>query len=126
MSDLVGVRRFAQIDEPEGFKPGDYLAESKPQCPVSQCFEKTDITCPLCQRRRLNKTTRKAPRCIGRVMYVIGLVKDGRQEVIYDPLPRTHIMLSCSLCKLTFSAVNTTNSPYRRATASAERAAARG
>lgn len=50
------------------------------------------VKCPYCERR----LQRAVPSPEGRVARVLGEPMNGKQEVIYDPLPKTHIALHCS------------------------------
>ena len=68
----------------------------------------------FCQGR-LVKKTQKGARTAGRVLRLVGEPKDDCQEVIFDPIPRTHIVLGCDRCHLYFTALNTPESPYQRA-----------
>jgi hypothetical protein len=63
----------------------------------------------------LVKKTQKGARTAGRVLRLVGKPKDDFQEVILDPIPRTHIVLGCDRCRLYFTALNTPHSLYQQA-----------
>ena len=114
-SELTGVRRFVRLAPSQRLDPGRYVADDSPQHhPLQECFEPVPVACPYCQGR-LVKKTEKGARTAGRVLRLVGEPKDGVQEVIFDPIPRTHIVLGCDRCHLYFTALNTPDSPYQRA-----------
>lgn len=113
-SELTGVRRFVRLAPTQRLDPGRYVADESPNQPVEQCFERVPVACPFCQGR-LVKKTEKGARTAGRVLRLVGEPKNGVQEVIFDPIPRTHIVLGCDCCHLYFTALNTPDSPYQRA-----------
>jgi hypothetical protein len=118
-SELTGVRRFVRLAPAQRLEPGRYVADESPQHPVEQCFEPVPVVCPFCTGQ-LVKKTEKAARTAGRVLRLVGGPKDGVQEVIFDPIPRTHIVLGCDRCHLYFTTLNTPDSPYQRALNAAE------
>lgn len=113
-SELTGVRRFVRLAPAQRLEPGRYVADDSPQPSVEDCFERVPIACPFCQGE-LVKKTEKAARTAGRVLRLVGTPKNGVQEVIFDPIPRTHIVLGCDRCHLYFTALNTPESPYQQA-----------
>ena len=114
-SELTGVRRFVRLEPTQRLDPGRYVADESPQRhPLQECFAPVPVACPFCQGR-LVKKTEKGARTAGRVLRLVGEPRNGFQEVIFDPLPRTHIVLGCDCCRLYFTALNTPDSPYQRA-----------
>ena len=113
-SELVGVRRFVRLAHSQRLEPGEYVTDDAPEPPRKERFEDVPVRCPFCMGRLVKKTS-KANRTAGRVLYLIGKPKNGVQEVIYDPLPRTHIALGCEDCHLYFTTLNTPESLYQRA-----------
>jgi len=115
-SQLTGVRRFVRLAPTQRLDPGRYVADASPpqHHPLHECFEPVPIDCPFCHGRLVKKTEKSAPTA-GRVLRLVGEPKDGVQEVIFDPIPRTHIVLGCDRCHLYFTALNTPGSPYQRA-----------
>jgi len=114
-SELTGVRRFVRLAPTQRLDPGRYVADDSPQQhPLEECFEAVPVACPYCQGR-LVKKTEKGARTAGRVLRLVGEAKNGVQEVIFDPIPRTHIVLGCDCCHLYFTALNTPDSPYQKA-----------
>ena len=112
--ELTGVRRFVRLAPTQRLEPGRYVADDSPQPPVQDCFERVPVACPFCQAGLVKKTDRAA-RTAGRVLRLVGTPKDGVQEVIFDPIPRTHIVLGCDRCHLYFTALNIPDSPYQQA-----------
>ena len=117
-SELTGVRRFVRLAPTQRLEPGRYVADETAQPQAEGCFERVPVACPFCQGRLVRKTE-KAARTAGRVLRLVGGPKDGVQEVIFDPIPRTHIVLGCDHCHLYFTALNTPDSPYHRAVSAA-------
>jgi hypothetical protein len=113
-SELTGVRRFVRLAPTQRLEPGRYVADESPYHPPEECFELVPVACPFCQGRLVKKTP-KGARTAGRVLRLLGKPKDGVQEVIFDPIPRTHIVLGCDGCHLYFTALNTPDSPYQQA-----------
>ena len=113
-SELTGVRRFVRLAATHRLEPGRYVADDSPPQPLEQCFERVPVACPFCQGP-LVKKTEKGARTAGRVLRLVGEPKNGCQEVIFDPIPRTHIVLGCDCCHLYFTALNTPDSPYQQA-----------
>jgi hypothetical protein len=113
-SELTGVRRLVRLAPTQRLEPGRYVADESPHHPLEECFERVPVVCPFCLGR-LVKKTEKGARTAGRVLRLVGEPKDGVQEVIFDPIPRTHIVLGCDRCRLYFTALNTPDSPYQQA-----------
>lgn len=113
-SALTGVRRFVRLGPTQQLEPGRYVADESPQFPLEECFERVPVACPFCLSR-LVKKTQKGARTAGRVLRLVGEPKDDFQEVIFDPIPRTHVVLGCDRCHLYFTALNTPDSPYQQA-----------
>ena len=113
-SALTGVKRFVRLGPSQRIEPGRYIADESPDESLEHSFERVGVECPFCQGK-LVKKTEQAARTAGRVLRLVGEAKAGFQEVIFDPIPRTHIVLGCDACHLYFTALNTPDSPYRRA-----------
>ena len=113
-SELTGVRRVVRLAPTQQLEPGRYVADDAPHHPLEECFERVPVACPFCLCR-LVKKTEKGARTAGRVLRLVGEPKDGCQEVIFDPIPRTHIVLGCDRCRLYFTALNIPGSPYQQA-----------
>lgn len=115
-SELTGVRRFVRLAPTHRLEPGRYVADDSPQQPqpTEACFEPVPVACPFCQGALVKKTA-NAARTAGRILRLVGEPRNGCQEVIFDPIPRTHIVLGCDCCHLYFTALNTPDSPYQKA-----------
>jgi hypothetical protein len=113
-SELTGVRRFVRLEPTQHLEPGQYVADESPRHPLEECFERVPVACPFCTGRLVKKTAKGAATA-GRVLRLVGEPKEGFQEVIFDPIPRTHIVLGCDCCRVYFTALNTSDSPYHQA-----------
>lgn len=112
-SELTGVRRYVRLGPKQRLEPGRYVADDAPRHLIGESFEQVPVACPFCQGCLVKKT--EGARTAGRVLRLVGEAKNGCQEVIFDPIPRTHIVLGCDRCHLYFTALNTPGSPYQRA-----------
>ena len=113
-SELTGIRRFVRLAPTHRLEPGRYVADDSPQPATESCFERVPVACPFCQGK-LVKKTEKGARTAGRVLRLVGEPKNCCQEVIFYPIPPTHVVLGCDRCHLYFTAVNTPDSPYPQA-----------
>lgn len=98
MAFIEGVRCFVDITYSairgkvdEATQEGKWLLGARHRG-VKLRWSVSRVTCPYCDRR----LQRAVPQPNGRVSRVLSEPINGRQEVIYDPLPKTHVALHCS------------------------------
>lgn len=101
-STVVGVKSRVNVSgTAEGrIEAGRYVWSEWNAARHQPTWTKTLVPCPLCVDHWLQ---RPSCRPSGRVLVILSEPANGYQQVLSDPLPRSHTALSCGRCKCFFT-----------------------